>query len=140
MLAPPAGSQPPPRWARGPLSVPCRSGTPAYRLQVKTRSRACIHTLSCVLQLRTSPPYRCGLWCYHMSCNSGRHLPAVTGSGAAMCHVSLGLSSQPRRAPALLRDPWLRTLSPCWGGLRFCPVVLCGLRTRRYKERVSWPR
>jgi hypothetical protein len=41
MLAPPAGSLPLPRWARGPLSVPCRPGTPAYKFQVKTKGEAC---------------------------------------------------------------------------------------------------
>jgi hypothetical protein len=30
-FSPPVGSQPPPRWARGPLSVPCRLGTPVYK-------------------------------------------------------------------------------------------------------------
>jgi hypothetical protein len=40
MLAPPAGSQPLPGWARGPLSVPCGLGTPTYKLQVKTTAPA----------------------------------------------------------------------------------------------------
>jgi hypothetical protein len=31
MLAPPVGSLPLLRWARVPLSVPCRPGTPAYK-------------------------------------------------------------------------------------------------------------
>jgi hypothetical protein len=41
MLAPPAGSLHLLRWARGPLSVPCRPGTPAYKFQVKTKGEAC---------------------------------------------------------------------------------------------------
>jgi hypothetical protein len=45
MLAPPAGSWPLPRWARGPLSVPCRSGTPAYMLPVKTNGKVGAHAL-----------------------------------------------------------------------------------------------
>jgi hypothetical protein len=36
MLAPPVGLQPLPGWARGPLSVPSRPGTPVYKLQVRT--------------------------------------------------------------------------------------------------------
>jgi hypothetical protein len=32
MLAPPASSRPLLRWVRGPLSEPCRPGTPAYKL------------------------------------------------------------------------------------------------------------
>jgi hypothetical protein len=40
MLAPPAGSQPLPGWARGPLSVPLGLGTPAYKHQVKTTAPA----------------------------------------------------------------------------------------------------
>jgi hypothetical protein len=38
------------------LSVPCRSGTPIYKSQVKTSCRACIHTLPHAIWLRTSPP------------------------------------------------------------------------------------
>jgi hypothetical protein len=37
-LAPPVGSQPLPRWAWGPLSIPCKSGTPTYKFQIKTMS------------------------------------------------------------------------------------------------------
>jgi hypothetical protein len=48
MLAPPTGSLPLLRWAQGPLSVPCTLGTPAYRLQVKIKSGACIHVPPCV--------------------------------------------------------------------------------------------
>jgi hypothetical protein len=35
-------------------SVPCRPGTPTYKIQVKTSSRACIHVLPHALWLRTS--------------------------------------------------------------------------------------
>jgi hypothetical protein len=45
MLAPLAGSLPHSRWAWGPLSVPCRPGTPAYMLQAKTKVKACAHGL-----------------------------------------------------------------------------------------------
>jgi hypothetical protein len=42
-LAPTTGSHPLSRWAQGPLLVPYRSGTPTYKLQVKTRSGTCTH-------------------------------------------------------------------------------------------------
>jgi hypothetical protein len=40
-VGPTAGSLPLPRWARVPLSVPCRSGTPAYKFQDKTKGETC---------------------------------------------------------------------------------------------------
>jgi hypothetical protein len=92
-LAPPTGSQPPLRWARGPLSVPYKPGTPAYRLQVKIRRTTCIHALPCVLQLQTSPP-------------------AEVGSSAATCPTALNLSSLLRQALMLPCVPQPRTLPP----------------------------
>jgi hypothetical protein len=121
-FAAPVSSQPPPRWAQGPLSVSCRLGTLTYRLQVKTSSRACIHILSCVLQLRTSPPLlrwllavpsvlqlrtsppcQGGLQHSHVSHGPGPCLTTEVGPSAATCSVALGLSSQPRQNPALTR-------------------------------------
>jgi hypothetical protein len=43
------------------LSVPCRPGTPAYKLQAKIRRRACICTLPCALRLWTPSPCSGGL-------------------------------------------------------------------------------
>jgi hypothetical protein len=40
--------------SRGPLSVPCRLGTPAYRFQDKTNSGTCIHTLPHALHVTPS--------------------------------------------------------------------------------------
>jgi hypothetical protein len=87
------------------LSVPYRLGTLAYRLQDNTRSRACIHTLSCVMQLRTSPPYRGGLRCYHVSCSSRPRIFAKESFDAVMCPTVLDPASLLGRAPALLRIP-----------------------------------
>jgi hypothetical protein len=135
-FAAPVSSQPPPRWARGPLSVSCRLGTPTYRLQVKTSSRACIYILSCVLQLRTSPPLlrwlltvpsvlqlrtsppcQGGLQHSHVSHGPGPCLTTEVGPIAATCSVALGLSSQPRQNPALTRVQRLQTPPLYWGGL-----------------------
>jgi hypothetical protein len=35
------------------VSVPCRPGTSAYKVQVKTRDKACVHTLPRAPQHRT---------------------------------------------------------------------------------------
>jgi hypothetical protein len=45
MLVTHTSSLPPPRWARGPLSVPYRPGTPAYMFQAKTKGMVWTHTL-----------------------------------------------------------------------------------------------
>jgi hypothetical protein len=71
------------------LSVPCRSGIPRYKLQVKIRSWACIHTLPSVLRHRTLPPSQGGLWGCHVSNGSGTHLLAKVGSGIATCTMAL---------------------------------------------------
>jgi hypothetical protein len=122
VLAPPTDSQPLPRCVRGPLSVPYRPGTLAYRLQVKTRSGACIHALPRVLHPQTQPPCRDGLRCYHTPYSSEPHLPAQTGSephhhieegfGAATCYVAPCLACLSRRALTLSRVARLRTSPP----------------------------
>jgi hypothetical protein len=88
MLVPSAGLLPPPRWARGPLSVPCRLGTPAYKLQVKTKSGACNHTSPHTPQHWNLPPDRRGLRGCHMSSGSGARLPVREGSSTAMCTMA----------------------------------------------------
>jgi hypothetical protein len=118
MLAPPAGSQPLQSWAWGPLSVTWRSGTPTYRLEVKTRRMTCRHTLPCILWLRTSPLCQEELRRCHVSCDSEPYPPIKESSGATTCHAAPDLSSLPRRASVLPRDMWLRTSPSCQGGLR----------------------
>jgi hypothetical protein len=52
-VGPTTGSLPLPRWARGPLSVPWRPGTPAYKFQVKIEGETCkSHTPACDLPRR----------------------------------------------------------------------------------------
>jgi hypothetical protein len=108
MLAPPVGLSPLLRWAQGPLSTPCRPGTPTCKLQDKPRSRVCDHalphvqwyrTLSSLLgrapvpplvpQLRIPPPRSGGLWCHHMSHGPEPRLPAWEGSAAAACLIAV---------------------------------------------------
>jgi hypothetical protein len=131
MLAPPAGSLPPLRWAWGPLSVPCRPGIPAYKLQVNTKSGACIH-VAC----GTGPSLPANVGFEAAMCSvapdpasllgrapvlphassSGPHLPTREGSGSATCPVALGLTFLLRRAPMPLCVLWLWVLPPWWEG------------------------
>jgi hypothetical protein len=85
MLASPEGSLPPPRWARGPLSVPYRLGTPTYKLQVKTKSGACNHALPHIPWHRIQPPNRGGVQSCHVSSVSETHLLAKVGSSTTTC-------------------------------------------------------
>jgi hypothetical protein len=101
ILAPPVGSLPLLRWARGPLSVPCTLGTPAHHLQVESRGRVYIHELSHVLRLRILPPCKGGLWCYYTSRGSESHLLARESSSTAICPAALELASLLRRASML---------------------------------------
>jgi hypothetical protein len=78
-----------------PGSVPCRPGTPAYRLESKTRKTYC-----------------------HMPYSARSCLPAREGSSAAMCPTALGPASLLRRAPTLPHVPRLWILPPCLGRLR----------------------
>jgi hypothetical protein len=43
------------------MLVPCRPGTPTYKLQVKTGSEVCTHALPRALQYWTLPPSQGGL-------------------------------------------------------------------------------
>jgi hypothetical protein len=122
-LALPTGSQLLLRWAQGPLLVPCRLDTSAYKLQAKTKRRVCIYALPCALCLRTLPPCRGGLQCYHVPHGSGPRLPTQEGYGAATCHTAPDPASLLGKAPVLpcatqLRNPFL-----CSGGLRCCHVA-----------------
>jgi hypothetical protein len=149
-IGPTSSSQPLPRWARGPLSVPWRLGTPAYKIWVKTRSMTCIHAL----------PRRGGLLCHHMSYGPGPRLLAEVSSGTATCPSAPDLTSLMRWAPMLPHEPRPQTSPPCWAELRRChmshgsglclpkrgaPVLSRVPRPRwpvdhRNKERLSYPR
>jgi hypothetical protein len=50
-------------------------------------------TLSRALQLWTLPPYRGGLWRYHMSYGFGSRIPAEVGSGTTTCPMAPELTS-----------------------------------------------
>jgi hypothetical protein len=125
MLAPPVGSLPPPRWARGPLSIPCRPGTPAYMLQNKTKSGACNHAPPRVPQHQNLPPSRGGLRGCHVSSGSGTRLAIKEGSDAVTFIVA------PEPLGGLRRATCLVALDPVSlrGGLRAAtrPAVPCGL-------------
>jgi hypothetical protein len=93
------------RFNRAPLSVPCRPGTPAYRLESKTRKMYC------------HMPYIIG------SCH-----PAREGTNAAMCPMALDPASLLVRALVLPRVMWLWILPPYSGGL-WCYHVSRGSRS-----------
>jgi hypothetical protein len=143
------------------LSVHCKPGTSAYKLQAKIRRRVCIHVLPRTLCLRsdlasllrrapalprasrlqTSPPCSGGLRCCHVSHGSRLRLPTRKGSGAATCHTAPDPVSQLGRALVLPCAPRLWTLPLCSGGLRRChvprdPQRAAGLKN---KERLSCP-
>jgi hypothetical protein len=99
MLAPPTVLLPLLRWAQGPLLVPYRPGTPAYKFESKTRKTYC-----------------------HMPYNAGSCLPAREGFGVVTCPTALDPASILRSAPMLPCVSRLWILPPCSGGLRRCHV------------------
>jgi hypothetical protein len=115
--------------ARSQLSVPYRPGTPTYKLQVKTRSGACI---------RAPPPCSTG------PCLLAKVAPDPTsllGRAPAFPRVSRLRTPPSGRAlvpPHVLRH---RTPPPCSGGLRRCHVSRGSLWSTnlKNKERLSWP-
>jgi hypothetical protein len=129
MLDPPAGSQPLLRWAWGPLSVPYIPGTPAYRLQVKTKDKACAHVLprataalepaslpregfgiaTCLKALDPTPPPRGAPM---LSCVLRLRTPPHHPGGLQHWHASFG--SGPRHA------------SKVGSGADMCPMALHG--------------
>jgi hypothetical protein len=105
MLTPPVGSHPLPRWARGPLSVPCRSGTLAYKLQVQDKEQ---DVLPHFPQLWTLPPP-----------------PTWEGYGATTCSVASDAASLLGRALMLPRVPRFRPCLPArkGSGAATCPTA-----------------
>jgi hypothetical protein len=106
MLAPPMGSQPLPRWARGTLSVPYRPGTPTYRLRPDKGQGMCPCATMCPAAPKLTSLLR-------------------EGSGIAMCPKALNPASPSRKPPALSLVLRLRNPPHHPGGLRCCHVSLC---------------
>jgi hypothetical protein len=134
-LAPPAGSLPLSRWAWGPLSIPYKSGTPTYKLQVKIRSETCIHASPHVLQHRTLPPSQSGLraaTCL-VAPDPGSHLPDRKGSGAATCTVAPDPTSLQGRVPVRHISYSSRSCLPAGEGSK-APHVLRLLIMPPYRE------
>jgi hypothetical protein len=73
-----------------------------------------------VTRLRIPPSCLGGLRCCHVSHGSRPCLPALEGSGAAMCPTAPNLASLFGRALVLSRAPQLWTPPPCSRGLRRC--------------------
>jgi hypothetical protein len=100
-----------------------------------------LHALSCVPQLRTSPFYRGGFRCCHVSYGSGPHLPIGEGSGTAMCRAAPDPTSPLRRVLALScahgSGPRLPAEEGSDAATRL--VVLCGLRASSVKEVAAGP-
>jgi hypothetical protein len=118
------------------LLVACRSGTPAYWLESKTRR----HTATCPTSsdltslLGRSPALLCVSWLQilsscsgglrrcHVSCASRSCLPAWKGSGAVTCPMPPDPAFLLGRAPTLPRVPRHQILPPYSGRLRRCHV------------------
>jgi hypothetical protein len=77
------------------------TGTPTYKLQVKTMTRARIHAQPCTMQLRTLPPRWSGPWHYHVAYGSGARPHTKVGSGTPTWPAALDLITLPRWAPVL---------------------------------------
>jgi hypothetical protein len=159
MLAPPAGSQPLPRWARGTLSVPYRLGTPVYMLQVGTGNKAHNDTLPYVPWLQVPTPVLGGLQGDHVSNSTfpapplGKasvppgaqplrsHLPTQEGSDVATCLAAPSTVYPPEGAPVLscgLRywPPAAPTLEDSRGDM--CHVASCVPKC--YRQRATYAR
>jgi hypothetical protein len=92
------------------MSIPYKSSTSAYKIQAKTRSRACIRALP---HATTS---------CHVSRGSRPHLLARKSSGTATSPTAPDPASLLGRAPMLPCVSRLTTLPPCSKGLRRCHV------------------
>jgi hypothetical protein len=106
-----------------------------YKLQVKTRSRACTHTPLRVLQHRTLPPSQCELWGCHVSSGSRTCLPAKVGSDVATCIMT------PNSLGGLQSTTYSVALDPAslLGGLQAAmrPAVPCGPRASNIKKSLA---
>jgi hypothetical protein len=134
-LAPPTGSQPLPRWVWGPVLVPCRPGTPTYKLQVKTRSGACTHLPPDVLQHRILPPSQGGLQGYYMSSGTSSRLPDREGSDTTTCAVALDPLGGLRCAVCHTAPDPTSLHGGLWAAMRH--VVLCGPRASCMKKSLA---
>jgi hypothetical protein len=110
MLAPPVGSLPLSRWARGPLSVPCRPGTPRTSSKSKRRARRALKHAH--VSITSGYATRHGqLRCRHNFCDTSSRLLARGSSGATTCSVAPAPKSRHRAAQVLPHIPW-RQLPP----------------------------
>jgi hypothetical protein len=99
----------PPMESLGTMSVPYRTGSPTYKVQVETRGRVCIHTLPHVLQLQTIPPWLGGIWCCHVAHGFRPCLHTQEGSSIATSPVAPDLTPPQWWAPLLSHGTFLRT-------------------------------
>jgi hypothetical protein len=104
------------RWAWGPLSVPCKPGTPRTSSKSRRRARRALATPPPWCQL--SPPGSGQLRCCHMSHDPSSRVPAWGSSGAATHPVTPAPASWHRAAPEPSRVSWLQLPPPGSGQLR----------------------
>jgi hypothetical protein len=142
MLDSPAGLLPLPRRALGPLSVPCRPGTPAYKLYVKMKGKTCARTHPRVHDIGLCHPTRaaqvppaptawlgaaqvppCVPWPQLLSPGSGQLRCCHASRGASSRLLAQGSSRAATCPVALAPTSWLKVaLKP-----HMCPMVLYGL-------------
>jgi hypothetical protein len=109
-LAPLLGSGPLSRWARGPLSVPCRPDTSTYcAIPHPASLPRWALGLPHVQWLRTPSPYQGGLWCRACVPWLRTLLPIRDGSGDTACPMAPYTASLPgglRRYNASCNSLW----------------------------------
>jgi hypothetical protein len=122
-LAPLLGSGPLSRWARGPLSVPCRPDTSTYcAIPHPASLPRWALGLPHVQWLRTPSPYQGGLWCRACVPWLRTLLPIRDGSGDTLPPCREGSDATMR--PAIPCGPWDSSIKepsyhgPMWLGLR----------------------
>jgi hypothetical protein len=117
MLGPPVGSLPLPRCAQGPLSVPCRMGTPHTSSKSRQRAR-CALTRPHVSMTSGYATQHGQLGCCNTSRGASSRLLARGSSGAITCLVAPAPESRLGAGRVLPHVLWNQLLPPSIEQLR----------------------
>jgi hypothetical protein len=111
------------------LSVPCRSGTPAYKFQVKTKGETCKSHAPACPQPQHEPHSPGQLRGRHVSCGFSSRCPGRGSFGVTTCPATSALAAQPGAAPGSPRVLRHQLPLPSPGQLRGRHVP-CGTSSR----------